>query len=100
LKHRQQPAPVLMRHWTPFQEGKTMNMKFSEVPLADLGYVRTAAAAAYLGIGKSTLERKRIDGSGPRFRVLGKKIIVYSMRDLDGWASEHVLSSTSEKTAA
>lgn len=63
---------------------------------ADQGYLRTAAAANYLGIGKSTLERKRIDGSGPRFRVLGKKIVVYAVKDLDAWASMQVFSSTSE----
>lgn len=66
----------------------------------ELGYVRTAAAARYLGIGKSTLERKRIEGSGPKFRMLGPKIVVYAIRDLDAWASMHVLLSTSEKEAA
>lgn len=66
---------------------------------SDIGYLRTAAAAQYLGIGKSTLERKRIEGSGPRFRVLGPKIIVYAIRDLDDWASMQVLFSTSEKAA-
>lgn len=65
----------------------------------DLGYLRTTAAAQYLGIGKSTLERKRIDGNGPQFRVLGAKIIVYAIHDLDAWASEQVLFSTSEKAA-
>jgi hypothetical protein len=39
------------------------------------GYLRTAAAAKYLSIGQSTLERKRIDGTGPKFRVLGSKIV-------------------------
>jgi hypothetical protein len=65
----------------------------------DLGYLRTSAAARYLGIGKSTLERKRIEGSGPLFRVLGAKIIVYAIHDLDAWASEQVLFSTSQKAA-
>lgn len=63
----------------------------------DLGYVRTAAAANYLGIGKSTLERKRVEGTGPLFRILGSKIVVYAITDLDAWASTHVLMSTSEK---
>lgn len=64
------------------------------------GYLRTAPAAAYLGVGKSTLERKRVDGTGPKFRVLGSKIIAYAIPDLDAWASEQVLSSTSERVAA
>jgi predicted DNA-binding transcriptional regulator AlpA len=69
------------------------------IAVVDKGYLRTAAAAAYLGIGKSTLERKRILGDGPRFRLLGTKIVVYAVEDLDAWASLRVLSSTSEKVA-
>lgn len=64
------------------------------------GYLRTPEAAKYLGIGQSTLERKRIDGTGPQFRQLGTKIITYAVADLDAWASEQILSSTSERAAA
>ena len=60
------------------------------------GYLRTPDAACYLGIGQSTLERKRVDGTGPRFRVLGAKIVTYAVADLDAWANETVRSSTSE----
>jgi predicted DNA-binding transcriptional regulator AlpA len=67
--------------------------------VADRAYLRTAAAATYLGIGKSTLERKRIEGNGPKFRILGTRIVAYAVHDLDAWASEQVLSSTSEKEA-
>jgi len=64
------------------------------------GYLRTPDAARYLGIGQSTLERKRVDGSGPKFRQLGARIFTYAIGDLDAWASEQVLSSTSERAAA
>ncbi len=60
------------------------------------GYLRTPEAAQYLGIGRSTLERKRIDGTGPRFRTLGSKIVTYAVADLDAWANENVRTSTSE----
>ena len=63
-------------------------------------YLRTADAAKYLGIGRSTLERKRIDGTGPKFRILGSKIVSYAIADLDEWAGRTVLNSTSEKEAA
>lgn len=63
-------------------------------------YLRTPGAAQYLGIGQSTLERKRMEGTGPRFRRLGPKIITYAIDDLDAWASEHVLHSTSEQVKA
>ena len=65
-----------------------------------VAYLRTPDAAKYLGVGQSTLERKRIDGSGPKFRVLGAKIITYAVTDLDAWAGQQVLSSTSEKAVA
>ena len=64
------------------------------------GYLRTPDAAKYLGIGQSTLERKRVDGSGPKYRQLGTRIVTYAVQDLDAWASEQVLSSTSERAAA
>lgn len=64
------------------------------------GYLRTPEAAKYLGIGQSTLERKRVDGTGPKFRVLGSKIVTYAVADLDAWAGESVLMSTSERAAA
>ena len=63
-------------------------------------YLRTPEAAKYLGIGRSTLERKRIDGTGPKFRCLGTRMVTYAVADLDAWALEQVLSSTSERAAA
>jgi predicted DNA-binding transcriptional regulator AlpA len=78
---------------------QTLSGAVSETNLTQ-GYLRTADAARYLGIGQSTLERKRVDGTGPQFRVLGSKIVVYAVADLDTWASGTVLSSTSERIAA
>ncbi len=63
------------------------------------GYLRTPDAARYLGVGQSTLERKRVDGTGPRFRTLGTKIVIYALEDLDAWASENIRSSTSQVAA-
>ena len=63
-------------------------------------YLRTKDAANYLGVGQSTLERKRIEGTGPQFRRLGSRMVTYAVDDLDAWANENVLSSTSEREAA
>ena len=63
-------------------------------------YLRTADAAEYLGVGKSTLERARVEGTGPTFRRLGSKTVAYSVDDLDAWASEQIHRSTSEPKAA
>ena len=59
-------------------------------------YLRTPAAAGYLSIGRSTLERMRVAGTGPPWRRLGSKIVVYSIDDLDTWAGQAVLTSTTE----
>jgi predicted DNA-binding transcriptional regulator AlpA len=61
-----------------------------------MAYLRTPAAAEYLGLGQSTLERKRIDGTGPQWRRLGARVVVYAAEDLDAWASKQVHLSTSE----
>lgn len=58
------------------------------------GYLRTADAARYLSIGTSTLERKRVDGTGPQFRILGSKVVAYAISDLDEWAGRCVRTST------
>ncbi|PAL19673.1 AlpA family transcriptional regulator [Sphingopyxis sp. GW247-27LB] len=65
-----------------------------------MAYMRTPEAAKYLGLGKSTLERKRFDGTGPLWRKLGGKIVVYATEDLDAWASKAIFASTSEVQAA
>lgn len=62
-------------------------------------YIRTADAAKYLGIGRSTLERYRISGKGPQYRVLGSKIVVYTLEDLDAFARRQVRTSTTKCAA-
>lgn len=63
-------------------------------------YLRTKDAAAYLAVGKSTLERKRIEGTGPKFRRLGSRMVTYAVEDLDDWANKQIHNSTSEIAAA
>lgn len=65
-----------------------------------MGYLRTPEAAKYLGIAQGTLENKRYDGTGPLWRKLGNRIVVYATEDLDAWASKAVHASTSELAAA
>jgi len=43
-------------------------------------------AAAFLRCSKSFLNKKRLDGSGPPFIKLGKKIL-YDQKDLELWAA-------------
>ncbi len=45
--------------------------------------LRTRAAAAYCGFAKSTFEKMRVYGGGPRFIRRGG--VYYDIRDLDDW---------------
>ena len=61
--------------------------------------LRTRAAAKYCGYAKSTMEKLRCFGGGPRFIRRGKAVY-YDVDDLDEWiASMPRYSSTSEADA-
>lgn len=64
-------------------------------PLLRGRLVDTAAAAAYVGLAKNTLEKMRIYGSGPRF-VKYRRAVRYSIDELDAWIQKNTASSTSE----
>ena len=56
--------------------------------------LRTAEAAAYCGLGISTLEKLRVFGGGPAYFKLGKAV-VYDPADLDAWMTANRRNSTS-----
>lgn len=51
-------------------------------------------AAKRLGLSKSTLDKLRVYGGGPRFSKLGRSVR-YSTTDLDMWVAENRRTSTS-----
>lgn len=55
--------------------------------------IRTKQAANYLGLSKSTLDKLRCLGGGPRFYKLGRAVI-YDVADLDAWKSERARTTT------
>lgn len=58
-------------------------------------YLRTAGAAEYIGLAKSTLEKMRLTGGGPVFSSLGR-VVVYQRADLDDWVAARRRQSTSD----
>ncbi len=52
-------------------------------------------AAAYLRLSKSSLDRWRLTGEGPKFVKAGSRII-YRRAELDGWLENRTCRSTSE----
>ena len=57
--------------------------------------LRTTQAAEYLNLSKSTLEKLRLTGGGPRYAKLGK-IVIYGQSDLDAWTEARMRMSTSD----
>ena len=61
-------------------------------------WLRTPEAAAHLGLSVSTLTKWRVWGKGPRHaKLIGS--VVYSLQDLDAWATAQKRSSTSGMAA-
>ncbi|MCJ2077618.1 helix-turn-helix domain-containing protein [Methylobacterium sp. E-016] len=52
-------------------------------------------AAHRLGISKSWLDKKRVQGGGPTYIKLGRRVL-YDENDLDAWADTHRRSHTSQ----
>ena len=62
-------------------------------------YLDTKAAADYLGLSPSTLNRMRVTGDGPRYSKLGRRVI-YDVHDLDAWIEERKRRFTGESAGA
>ena len=52
-------------------------------------------AAEYLGLAPSTLAKARLNGSGPPYLKLGRRVR-YRVSDVMRWQADKVVSSTSE----
>ena len=66
-------------------------------PVGDDPLFTTKQAARYLSLSPRTLERMRVEGTGPRFHRAGKgkrSRVLYRKSDLDRWLTAH--QSTSE----
>jgi excisionase family DNA binding protein len=62
-------------------------------------YLTTAQAAELLNLSARTLERMRIDGSGPPFLKAGggkRSRVIYAVADIQAWLSGQRFASTSE----
>lgn len=58
-------------------------------------YMPQAVAAEFLGLSPKTLERFRVEGRGPSFLKLGRRVM-YSRDDLVKWAESQRRMSTSD----
>lgn len=58
----------------------------------------TRAAAKYLGLSKSSLEKARVFGGGPKYLKLNRSVR-YRTADLDEWMDSRLICSTSDTRA-
>lgn len=56
-------------------------------------YIRVLAAAEYLGYSKSTMDKHRHYGTGPRYHKNGRAVS-YTIADLDEWMASTGRTST------
>jgi predicted DNA-binding transcriptional regulator AlpA len=67
--------------------------------MADLPKVVTARVAArYVGLSESTLAKLRLNGNGPVYCKLGRRV-VYRPADLDQWLESRTARDTSDADA-
>lgn len=62
--------------------------------------IRVREAADYVGLSKSTLDKLRCYGTGPRYFKLGRAV-VYDTADLDAWVASHgIIPANDNRIAA
>ena len=62
-------------------------------------FLTTIEAAALLRVAKSTLERMRVQGTGPRYLKVGpgkRSRVLYRQVEIDIWLEKQSFGSTSE----
>lgn len=60
--------------------------------------VMTKAAAEHVGYAETTFEKKRLDGSGPPFYKVGRRVL-YDLIEVESWARSQRCTSTAELVA-
>lgn len=62
-------------------------------------YLIQSEAADLLRLSPRTLERMRLDGTGPKYRKFGRRV-TYAAADIEAWADARTFASTSEAAVA
>lgn len=62
-------------------------------------YLTQHEAAAVLRISARTLERHRLEGTGPKFLKAGRRVL-YRPADLEAWLNKNTFTSTAEMKGA
>jgi len=57
--------------------------------------LNVSEAATSLGVSKSWLDKKRLDGGGPEYHKFGRRVL-YDVNDIQLWAARNKRRHTSE----
>jgi len=80
-------------------EQKLVRTRDATSLITSAAWLRTPAAAAYLGFSAPTLEKWRWEGKGPKFYKIGGHAVGYKLSDLEAFAEAASYQSTSEYPA-
>lgn len=72
------------------------SQQYENAPATDR-WLNRRQAAEHVGLSSRTLDRLALDGSGPPFAVVGKRVL-YPLRELDTWMRLRLATSTSAAT--
>jgi predicted DNA-binding transcriptional regulator AlpA len=67
-------------------------------PTTPTRFLDNREAAAFLNLSPRTLEKMRVEGSGPRFHKFGSRVR-YAVVDLERWANARAYDSTSDASS-
>ena len=82
----------------PKQESVNIEKPAQQAAVAQLQYLTTRQAAAYLGVSRQTLEIGRHKGTGPIYcRPVNSRIVRYFLPDLDAWMQDSRRQHTAEQ---
>jgi hypothetical protein len=76
-----------------------MTMDKSAAPAKPAGYLTTVEAADFVRLSPRTLERLRVQGTGPRYIKAGRgkrAKVLYRVADLQEWLEATTFQSTSD----
>ena len=94
------PALCTYRSEAMLPEPKIVNIEkpVQQASVAQLQYLSTRQAAAYLGVSRQTLEIGRHKGTGPIYcRPVNRRIVRYFLPDLDAWMQDSRRQHTAER---
>jgi predicted DNA-binding transcriptional regulator AlpA len=68
------------------------------IPENDDTYIRRADVPLYIPVAVQTLARWAVEGQGPRFIKIGRRLVAYRAGDLREWLQGQARSNTIEAT--